>query len=72
MSVADQTRSSDRNGARSVDPLIADLRWKHRHDRFVPLPDARLAASGTFRPKLSFRLDSVIAASLGLRTRCPR
>jgi hypothetical protein len=38
-SAVGQTRSSDRNRARSVHPLIADLRRQHRHDRFVPEPE---------------------------------
>ena len=31
-----QTRPSDRNRARSVHSLIADLRRQHRHVGFVP------------------------------------
>jgi hypothetical protein len=36
MSEKGQTRPWDRNGARSVHLLIADLRQQHRHDRSVP------------------------------------
>ena len=36
MSAAGRARSSDRNRAWSVHPLITDLRRKHRHVRFVP------------------------------------